>query len=63
MCVNAPFDMLANSVTLVSPSRTHARTYEFTCEFISKCYIRCGYTGHFYRGKLPFYHGKLYLAV
>ena len=25
--------------------------------------IRCGYTGHFYRGKLPFYHGKLYLAV
>ena len=25
--------------------------------------IRCGYTGHFYRGKLPFYHGKLYLVV
>ena len=19
---------------------------------------KCGYTGHFYRGKLPFYHGK-----
>ena len=24
---------------------------------------RCGYTGHFYCGKLPFNHGKLYLAV
>ena len=26
-------------------------------------HYRCGYTGHFYRGKLPFYHGKLYLVV
>ena len=26
-------------------------------------YIMCGYTGHFYRGKLPFYHRKLYLVV
>ena len=34
-----------------------------TSDITQILYIRCAYTGHFYRGKLLFYHGKLYLEV
>ena len=34
-----------------------------TSDVSKKIYIRCGYTEHFYRGKLLFFHGKLYLEV
>ena len=34
-----------------------------TSDITQILYIRYAYTGHFYRGKLLFYHGKLYLEV
>ena len=33
------------------------------CSTFTFTYIRCGYTGHFYRGKWPFYCGNLAWCV
>ena len=48
--------LLDNLLVMISP-----HTQSFHAAHIG--YTRCGYTGHFYRGKLSFYHGKLYLVV